>query len=144
MYKHSQVGWIIWGICLPVVLVLWIVSVIYPTQMTTGPVIISIAIIIALILFGRLTIYVDNDGVGFYFGPGIIKKYFPFSQIDSAIKARNHWFWGWGIRWFGRGWLYNVSGLDSIEIRLKSGKVLRIGTDEPDKLISVLKSKIKS
>lgn len=143
MYKHRQIGWVIWSMCLPVILVLGIIAIIYPTQLTIGPVIIALAILIALILFGSLTVFIDQNGLGFYFGPGIIRKYFNFGQIESAKKARNHWFWGWGIRWFGRGWLYSVSGLDSIEIHLKSGKILRVGTNEPDKLLDILSQKIK-
>jgi hypothetical protein len=40
--------------------------------------------------------------------------------------------YGWGIHYYGKGWLYNVAGLDAVEIRLTSGRRLRIGTDEPE------------
>lgn len=38
------------------------------------------------------------------------------------------------------GRLYNVSGLDAVELRLKSGEVRRIGTDDPQGLSAVLQS----
>jgi len=41
------------------------------------------------------------------------------------------WLVGWGIRWTGSGWLFNVSGLDAVELSLKSGRRFRIGTDDP-------------
>ena len=36
------------------------------------------------------------------------------------------------------GWLYNVSGLDAVEIETSDGDVIRLGTDEPNQLSSVL------
>ena len=36
--------------------------------------------------------------------------------------------------------LYNVSGLDAVELRLKSHEVRRIGTDDPQGLVEALKS----
>jgi hypothetical protein len=51
----------------------------------------------------------------------------------------NRWWYGWGIR-RGPGFrLYNVSGLDAVELRLKSGEVRRIGTDDPLALAAALK-----
>jgi hypothetical protein len=36
--------------------------------------------------------------------------------------------------------LYNVSGFDAVELRLKSGEIRRIGTDDPQGLAEALKS----
>ena len=36
-------------------------------------------------------------------------------------------------------WLYNVSGFDAVELRLKSGDVYRLGTDDPEGLSAALK-----
>jgi len=45
--------------------------------------------------------------------------------------VRNHWWNGFGIR-MGSGFrLYNVSGLDAVELHLKSSDIRRIGTDDP-------------
>jgi hypothetical protein len=35
--------------------------------------------------------------------------------------------------------LYNVSGLDAVELRLKTGDIRRIGTDDPRGLAAALK-----
>jgi hypothetical protein len=48
--------------------------------------------------------------------------------------VRNHWWNGFGIRMRPGFRLYNVSGLDAVELRLKSGGVRRIGTNDPDGL----------
>jgi hypothetical protein len=142
MYKHTQIGWIIWIICIPVIMGIWILAIVHPMPEMTSAVFVAVVILIALSIFGRLTVYGDNQQFGFYYGFGVIKKQFSYAEVKSIKKARNHWFWGWGIRWFGRGWLYNVSGLDAIEVQLKTGRVLRIGTDEPDTLYRFLLPKI--
>ena len=57
----------------------------------------------------------------------------------QQLQALCRWWWGWGVRYYGQGWLYNVSGLDAVEIRLKSGKHIRIGTDEPEALVAEIR-----
>jgi len=54
--------------------------------------------------------------------------------------VRNAWWNGFGIR-MRRGFrLYNVSGLDAVELRLKSGDIRRIGTDDAQGLAAALKA----
>ena len=36
------------------------------------------------------------------------------------------------------GWMYNVWGLDAIDVVDETGKVFRIGTDDPENLLAVL------
>lgn len=85
----------------------------------------------------------DNEQLSFYFGIGIIRRKFRYSNLLSIRKVRNKWYWGWGIRWFGRGWLYNVSGLDAVELIFKNGKVLRIGTNDPDALLRFVEARLR-
>jgi len=40
-------------------------------------------------------------------------------------------------------WIYNVSGFDAVEIKLKNGKTYRIGTDESQKLEQAILRSIK-
>ena len=58
------------------------------------------------------------------------------SEIAVSSTGKNHWYYGWGIRlWFWpHMWIFNVSGFDAVEIRMKNGKIYRIGTDEPENL----------
>jgi hypothetical protein len=46
---------------------------------------------------------------------------------------------GLDIRMLGNGWLYNVSGLLALDIKLKSGSVIRLGSNEPEYLSAALK-----
>jgi hypothetical protein len=45
--------------------------------------------------------------------------------------VRNQWWNGLGIRKGAGFWLYNVAGLDAVELRLRSGEIRRLGTDDP-------------
>ena len=40
------------------------------------------------------------------------------------------------------GWLFNVSGLQAVEIFLRSGKKYRIGTDEPERLVEAIRANL--
>jgi hypothetical protein len=59
-------------------------------------------------------------------------------DITDIRQVRNKWYYGWGIRKIPGGWMYNVWGLDAVELELQSGKKFRIGTDEPTELLGIL------
>ena len=66
-------------------------------------------------------------------------------EIISVRAVKNHWYYGWGIRfWFWpRMVIFNVSGFDAVEIKMKNGKTYRIGTDEPKNLEHAIMQSIK-
>jgi hypothetical protein len=39
--------------------------------------------------------------------------------------------------------MYNVWGLDAVEVELSSGKVFRIGTNDPENLLAAISLQIK-
>ncbi len=94
-------------------------------------------------LFGSLQVVIDDQFVTVGFGPGLIKRRIPLKDIESISVVRNQWWWGWGIRSIPGGWMFNVSGLDAVELRLKRGSVFRIGTDEPLRLEEALKQALQ-
>ncbi len=93
-----------------------------------------ISIIVALMFF-RLKTEVMDDEVVLTFGIGPVKKRIATNQIKEVSIVRNKWYFGWGIRYYGKGWLWNIWGLDGVELTLKDKKSkFRIGTQEPQKL----------
>jgi hypothetical protein len=62
------------------------------------------------------------------------------TDIESIRIVRNSWLDGFGIRMRPGYRLYNVSGLDAVELRLKSGDIRRIGTDDAHALAGALTS----
>lgn len=97
----------------------------------------------AAVLFSSLTVTVDEQAVDARFGPGgLIGRRILLSEVVSCRQVRNEWWYGWGIRWIGTGWLYNVSGLDAVEVTLRDGERFRIGTDDPDGLSAALQARL--
>ena len=86
-------------------------------------------------LFGSLTVEIDDEELRHYFGPKFWKKTYHLQEIETVTQVRNSWIFGWGIRLTPHGWLYNVSGLDAVQIQLRSGRKFRIGTDDPAGLV---------
>jgi len=102
------------------------------------------AIILSLVccLFSLMTTRVSEYDLQWSFALGFWKKSVSLDTIKSVRKVRNKYWWGLGIRLIPGGWLYCVSGLDAVELRLESGKVIRIGTDQPKELFQTLESAI--
>ncbi len=93
---------------------------------------------IVLVLFGTMTVEVDDEAFRFRFGPGGWGKTVRRGDIAAATAARSGWLEGIGIRITGRGMLYNVAVGPAVEIVLRDGKRFRVGTDEPDRLLAAL------
>jgi len=89
-------------------------------------------------LMSSLTVEASERDVCWWFGPGFWRKSVARADIVAARRVRNKWWYGFGIRWTPYGWLYNVGGLDAVQIDLASGRSLRIGTDDPDGLLRAL------
>jgi hypothetical protein len=94
---------------------------------------------VALVLFCTLTIEIGGSRLLCFFGPGLIRKTFGLSDIVAARTVRNKWYYGWGVRLTPSGWMFNVSGLDAVELELISGKRFRIGTDQPEELTAAIR-----
>ncbi len=107
--------------------------------------IVVFAVIIILTSFSTLSVSVDHDYLRLKFGYGIFRKKFPIKEIVSVESVKNHWYYGWGIRYvfWKPFWLYNISGFDAVEIKMVNGKVYRIGSDEAEKLERAVKEVIR-
>jgi hypothetical protein len=94
------------------------------------------------VIFRSLTVEVDASEVRLQFGDGLIKREFALKHISSIDKVRTTPLRGWGMRWLGSGWLYNIYGLDAVELHFNDGKRAIIGTDEPDNLLAAIKENL--
>lgn len=136
-YRHTQFGTV------NVVIIIAIAPLTFLPAWVAGAAPIAWLILVfllgILVLFHNLTVTIDDRDLRISFGIGLIRKRFPLDQIESCQPVRNSWLYGWGIRLTPRGWLYNVSGLDAVELKMKSGKTCRIGTDEPAVLATAVR-----
>jgi len=128
-YKHTQFAWTTLSILVGLAAILFIGMLVAGFGLMPVYVIAFVALI--GVLFGSLTVMVDEHLITCRFGPGPIRKRFLVADVVSAEPARNAWWWGWGIRLTPRGWLFNVSGLDAVELTMITGKHYRIGTNDP-------------
>lgn len=89
-----------------------------------------------LLLFFRLRITVDDQKVSWLLGIGMVKKSVPFTDITSVSIVRSAWYHGWGVRLIknGDGTLYSVAGSYAVEMAMKDGTVIRLGSTQPEKL----------
>ncbi len=88
----------------------------------------------AAVLFSSLTVEIRDGKLRSYFGPGLPAKAVKLQDIESVQVVENPWYSGWGVRITPQGMLYNVSGFQAVEVKLKNRKSFRLGTDEPEKL----------
>jgi hypothetical protein len=138
-YRHTQSGTWIVTLCLAVAVldaaIAW----------RTGqwlPVVVLVVLIAVAVLFSSLTVEVSDHELRWYFGPGLWTYRLPLDDIEKVAVMRNHWWNGFGIRMRAGFRLYNVSGFDAVELRLKSNDVRRIGTDDPQGLAAALTSAV--
>ena len=151
-YKHTQIGYLMIVVTLAVLALFasaHISALNEPPSVDSGTNLLTTGVMALILLtlssFASLQVIIDGEYLRIKFGYGIFRKKFLLNDIVSAKAVKNHWYYGWGIR----GWLwsnmliFNVSGFDAIEIKLKNGKVYRIGTDEPQKLEQAILNSIK-
>jgi hypothetical protein len=151
IYKKTQTGWMIIFSFIPVFLFLsWIV---YRQDVLGKPfghhpastsvyLALIVFLLLLLALFSNLTVTGFSTYLQIKYGMGIFRKKFEYKDIQSCSIQKNHWFYGWGVRKIPGGWLYNVSGSISVQLDMKNGRMYRIGTDEPEKLLEFLRSRI--
>ena len=135
-YRHRQFGTLVVSILGLAILLLALL--LYFVEANPVGIVVLLILLLCLGLFWALTVEVTESDVLLMFGFGLIRKSFPTSSIANARAVRNRWYFGWGIRLLPKGWLYNVSGLDAVEIEMTDGSVHRIGTDQPSELLKAI------
>lgn len=90
--------------------------------------------------FFSLCVTVHDGAIRLKFGLGFLRRDIPLADVLSARAVRNSYLSGWGVRRLRRagGWSYGVSGWDAVELSLKNGRILRIGTDDPHGLLAAI------
>ncbi len=151
--RHIALGWVL----MASIIILFIAGIIQPilsfsdTQQGNLPLtdfIITLStslIVISLILFLFLTmqlkVKIDEKGISIEYLPFLKHKEFRWDDIQQAYVKKYHPikdYGGWGYRGFGKKKAYNLSGSWGIQIMMKNGKQILIGTKQPEKVRQVL------
>ncbi len=145
-YSHTQVGWwllITLGVVALAILVMFSGVAFGGSSFTqTGARVVGVAVFVVLavtcVLLTTLTVEVTSDRVAWRFGPGVIRFSLPLAEITSVAATRTPLWAGFGIHWIFTGWVYNVSGRDSVVLTKRDGSKAWIGTDEPEALAAAI------
>lgn len=134
-YRHTQIGYVV---IVTLVGALILTGIVLPGDVQPFGRVATLGLVaVAGLMFSTLTVEVRDRVLRIWFGPGFPRRHWSVQEITSARVVRNPWYVGWGIHW-GGCWVYNVSGLEAVEITLRGGRRFRIGTDEPEALVSAL------
>ena len=100
----------------------------------------------ALFFFSKLKTKINTEGVSVVFHPFFNKpKLFRWEDIEKAFVRKYQPIWeygGWGVRFGMKGRAYNTSGNKGLQLLMKSGKRILIGTQKSDELDAYLKKYI--
>ena len=102
-------------------------------------IVLGLVLAVALLLYSmRLSVQVDTEAVRIRFFP-IWKKTIPLAEIvrwEGRTYRPILEYGGWGIRYspFGKGWAYNVSGNQGVQLELANGKRILIGSQRAEEL----------
>lgn len=137
-YRHKQFGGVmVFGVAATIVA---IIAMLGPTA--AHPALLAVFGLLAgiAVVFSSLTVQVTPSSLVFWFGPGVLRKQVPLSDIAGVEAVRNPWWWGIGWRVTPRGMLYSVSGLAAVEITRQDGSRFRLGSDEAERLARALEA----
>ncbi len=138
VYQHKQIGTKMLIACSTIAA---FIGIAIGTRGALWPALTGIAILAFVAwLFSSLTVAVDAGELYWYFGPGLWRYRVARNNIQSVSIVQNHWWNGFGIRMRLGSRLYNVSGFKAVELRLQTGEIVRLGTDDPRGLDAALKS----
>lgn len=102
------------------------------------------AVLVLAFGFRHLTIVDEDDRLVAQFGPlPIFRRTVSYDQVERVKPSRSTWIDGWGIHYAPGKAIWNLWGFGCVDIYFKNGKMLRLGTDEPQVLAEFLGRRIK-
>lgn len=108
-------------------------------------ILLAITSLLCILIFYKLTISIDSDNLSFKLGVGLVSKKYLIADIKSCKPVKNNPFYGIGIRLIPEGWLYNVTGLEAIELSFKNrNSKIRIGTNQPEEIAAMINKMIEN
>ena len=140
-YQHRQIGTffaLAHGLCGAAFagLAIWLVVDGNPGD-AIGAVIPAVLMFVCIPVFDSMTVHVNRDDIRIWIGIGLIRKMVMVHNIENASILRTRRRKGGRIR---GGVAYKVGGYDVVELELRDGQVVQIGSDEPQKLLDAIES----
>jgi hypothetical protein len=141
-YTHTQHAFVLPTVCAAASCGIAVTAV--RTARDSTAVLIAVGLLASALLlaaaytFHALTVSTDDVGIRVSFAGKRLapKRTLGWSEVAYATRVKNGCGHGWGMHALARGWLWNIAGFDAVELELKTGRVFRIGTDDPEGLLA--------
>jgi uncharacterized membrane protein len=137
-YRKSQVSNVIVAVTGAGIIILGNIMWAFGCSCSLWAVIALLAVV--MLLFSALTVEVGEDAVTAKYGLGWPKRSIPFRRIRSVRPMEIPWYFGWGVRWIPRGWMFRGSGTAVIELQFEDERRFCIGTPEPKELTRIIEA----
>jgi len=85
-----------------------------------------------------MTVEVTALELRWHFGLGFWRRRIALTEIARFERVRLSWWYGIGIKYTPRTWVYLVAPGEGVEVRTRDGAVVRIGTDDAERLMGAL------
>lgn len=134
-YRHTQYGALMFIVFLLTGILIVVVALMVIAEGRMLSAILMICVyLLGLGSFYSFTVEISAEKLKFWFGIGVIRKTYELSEIQSTKEVKNPWYYFWGVKSIPGGWFYAVAPGTAVEIELKNGKLVQLGTNEPEKL----------
>lgn len=144
-YSHTQKSplcLLVYGTAIALFVGAWFTQDDYATAITlTGAGVMSLFLASC---FHYLIVEDQGEMMAIHFGPvPLFRRIVRYADIEKVEVGRTMILEGWGIHYsFRGGWVWNLYGRDCVVVRFRNESVLRIGTDDTEKLAGFLEGKI--
>lgn len=150
-YRHRQRSWWWWGLLIPGLAMLGFTAVLGARGEALAMLVLTAAaFLLAALMFVYLDTSDEGDRLRVRFGPlPLFGTSIPYEAIESVEPTTTGIWHGWGVHGLpGVLLVMNIAGTDAVRIRLKRRRGLTrartviIGTDDPEGLLGLLRSKL--
>jgi hypothetical protein len=146
-YRHTQTNRRTWLLFVPVAIA--VVGVVVLGARAPGPPIWLIGAVLVLVavltaIFSVMTVEVSDHELTVGFGLGMMRRRIPLTDIARVERASIPWWYGTGIKLGPKRTSYLVASGPAVAVELKNGRIIQIGTDDPDALLAALTQRRRS
>jgi hypothetical protein len=128
MYQKTQVGTAMLVVIAIAYAIEFLVTV--SNGPSSGVFVASIVLACIGLVFSTMTIRVSTDGVEWWFTFGILRQRVSLAEIQFAVTKKVTLLNGLGIRTDGRNWLWIVNGTDAVQLDMRNGRRIMLGSPE--------------
>jgi hypothetical protein len=138
-----------WGMTLPVIILLTVVLSVVEMGNALIPTVITMIGLISITVLPPFCFgfFIEVDDRFFTLRFGLVGFRLLHIPIDSIVSVETTTFrplrdfGGWGMRWYGNGEAYFMSGTEGVVIRTNKNQKYLIGSDIPERLVQVIQAK---